>query len=416
MSTPANPKAARRRKRPAPGDATPMFKPASKKASGSLSPEENETAEHMREGYDFETGVNTRLRTMREADEAKRRYAEEKAGGLVIPKPTRLDRFLRREIPGEKYLIDGLLVTDGNAMLSAPRKYGKTTMIGNLCRSLVDGEPFLDHFEVMETRKVTLLDFEMTERQLQDWLRVQGIQHQRNLSVWPLRGLAATFNILDDRTRDRWARMIQDTGAEVLIVDPLRPVIDALGIKEANEVGPLLQAFAALKVEAGIREGFVAHHHGHGAQRAVGDSRLETWPDAMWNGTMEDPNDPEMPHYFQALGRGVYVPRGVVVMDDFQRLEFRTDVAEESKSVIFDRLVAWLEAALADDVAAVKRGEALKHAPGERNTGQIEKSGLVGFGPNGKSAEPLAQAVRAERVALRDEGKGRSKWYSLPKP
>lgn len=376
-------------------------------ADGTLSRKERLKARRERD-------IREKVRAYEVIDEAKRRYAEKKAGALVIPKPVRLDRFLRREIPGTKYLIDKLLPTDGNVMLSAPRKYGKTTMVGNLIRSLVDGDRFMDYFDVLETRKVILLDFEMTELMLQDWLRTQGIQNKRNLSVWPLRGQAGTFNIVDDKTRAIWAQMIRDTGAEVLIVDPLRPVIDALGIKEANEVGPLLQAFASLKVEAGIREGFVAHHHGHGAQRAVGDSRLETWPDAMWNGTMEDPNDPAMPHYFQALGRDVHVPRGVVLMDDFKRLEFKTDVEEEGKSVLFDRLVEWLKKALEEDLVAVEAGEELKHQPGERNTSQIEKAGLKGFGGNGKSAEPLREAVAAERIVARPEGRGKPTWYALP--
>ncbi|MFK4761565.1 AAA family ATPase [Microbacterium sp. ZW T5_45] len=388
--------------------------PAAADEDGALSPEDDAKVTRIALRKDREDDIRYKVRMLEISEEAKQRVAAKKAGSLVIPKPVRLDRFLRRRIPGTKFLIDKLLPTDGNALLSAPRKYGKTTMVGNLIRSLVDGDPFMGCFEVTEARKVVLLDFEMTELMLQHWLKTQGIKNTRNLSVWPLRGQAATFNILDDRTRARWAQMIKATGAEVLIIDPLRPVLDALGIKEANEVGPLLQAFAALKVEADIREGFIAHHHGHGAQRAVGDSRLETWPDAMWNGTMEDPNDPELPHYFQALGRDVHVPRGVVLMDAFKRLEFKTDVGEESKSVLFDRLVVWLTKALEDDLKAVKAGETLKHEPGERNTGQIEKAGLTGFGGNGRSADPLRQVVKTGRVVLRSEGEGKPNWYSLP--
>jgi hypothetical protein len=361
-----------------------------------------------------EREIRDRVRSMEISEEAKRRLAEKKAGALVIPKPYRLDAFLKREMPGEEYLIDGLWPVDGNVVFTAQRKFGKTTAVGNVCRSLVDGEPFMDYFEVLETRKVYLLDFEMTDRMLQGWLERQGIRNKRSITVHPLRGTASTFAITDDKTRALWARMIEDTGAEVLILDPLRPVIDALNIKEANEVGPLLQAFAALKVEAGIREGLVVHHHGHGAQRAVGDSRLETWPDAMWNGTMDDPNDPTSIHYFHALGRDVHVPRGVVLMDDFSRLEFKTNVEEEGKSVLFDRLVEWLKPALAEDLEAIERGETLKHEPGERNTSQIEAARIPGFGSNGKSAPDLEQAARVGRVVLRDEGKGKSKWYSLP--
>lgn len=398
------------KRRPAgkrPVDSTP---PSASDEDGTLTPEEEAEEERLR----YERDVQDRVLTLELTEEAKRRVAEKKAGALVIPKPVRLDRFLRREIPGARFLIDGLWPADGNVMYSAQRKVGKTTAVGNLCRSLVDGDPFMDHFEVMETRSVALLDFEMTEVMLQEWMKRQGIRNRRSVSLLPLRGMASTFQITDDKTRARWARMIEDTGAEVLILDPLRPIIDALGLKEANEVGPLLQAFAALKVEAGIREGLVVHHHGHGAQRAVGDSRLETWPDAMWNGTMEDPNDLTSIHYFQALGRDVHVPRGVVLMDDFNRLEFKTDAEDESKSIVYDRLVAWLTQALAEDEEAVANGEELRgHEPGERKSGQIERAGIKGITKHTVAGE-LAAAVKANRVRVRDLGTGRPKWYSLP--
>src|SRR5262245_51960382 len=47
-----------------------------------------------------------------------------------------------------KFRIGELLPTGARALLAAPRKAGKTSMVGNLLRSLADGDLFLDQFEV----------------------------------------------------------------------------------------------------------------------------------------------------------------------------------------------------------------------------------------------------------------------------
>lgn len=388
----------------------PARKPKPASGDGTLTSEEKALLAQK----DYEEAVEERVRSMQIGEEAKRRLAQEKAGALEIPKLETLDRFLRRKMPPQKYLIDGLWQADGNVLLAAQSKGGKTTIVGNLARSLVDGDAFMDHFEVVETRTVALLDFEMSEHMLQDWMREQSIRNRRNMALVPMRGRAGAFRITDDATRALWARIIEDAGAEVLILDPLRPIIDAIGLKESNELGEFLQAFAALKVEAGISEGLIVHHYGHGAQRASGDSRLLGWPDAIWNGTLQEVNDPTSIHYFQAYGRDVNVPRGVVLMDDFKRLDFKTDVPEESKTVLYDRLVEWLEKQKELDEEAVAKGEELKsHAPGERKTSQIISAGIKGITKHTVAPE-LEQARKAERVVLRDEGNGKPKWYSAP--
>src|SRR5690606_21317360 len=105
-------------------------------------------------------------------------------------------------------------------------------------------------FPVNEKRRVMLLDFELSEATLQRWLREQGIKNVGAVSVLSLRGKARQFDILDDANRARIAEMIR--GHDVLILDPLRPLADALGLNEHTEMGRLLEAFDTLKVEAEI--------------------------------------------------------------------------------------------------------------------------------------------------------------------
>ena len=105
---------------------------------------------------------------------------------------------------------------------------------------------------------------------LDDWLNDQGIFNEDNVMVVPLRGHASKFNILNAEIRSRWAGLL--TGAEYLIVDPLKPVLDGLGLDERSEAGKFLTAFDELLAEAGIPDAFINHHMGHAGERSRGDS------------------------------------------------------------------------------------------------------------------------------------------------
>jgi hypothetical protein len=100
-----------------------------------------------------------------------------------------------------------------------------------------------------------------------------------------------------------------------LILDCLRPILDATELKEGNEAGVFLVAFDALLKEAGIAEAGIAHHMGHVGERSRGDSRLRDWPDAEWRLVRHDPDDPASPRYFSAYGRDVDQPEQLVSHD-----------------------------------------------------------------------------------------------------
>ena len=60
-------------------------------------------------------------------------------------------------------------------MLAAQFKAGKTTLIGNLVRTLADGDDWLGRDAVDPVDgSVVLLDFEMSPTQLDSWLRRSG--------------------------------------------------------------------------------------------------------------------------------------------------------------------------------------------------------------------------------------------------
>jgi hypothetical protein len=109
------------------------------------------------------------------------------------------------------------------------------------------------------------------------------------------------------------------SGADVVILDCLRPVLDSLGLSEDKDAGKFLVAFDDMLADAGVGEALVVTHMGHQNERARGDSRLLDWPDAPWK-IVRDDNDVR---YFSAFGRDVDVPEGALSFDpDTRRLTY----------------------------------------------------------------------------------------------
>ncbi len=286
-----------------------------------------------------EAAINAEVERLQERDEAKRRFLASKAEAREPLNLTGLGDLLNAEIAEEEFVVGGLLHMGGNVMFTAARKSGKSTVIGNLIRSLVDGDDFLGAFPATTRRKVALIDLELSPATLQKWLREQGIRNVDDVTVVSLRGRARAFNILDDATRAELANELR--GHDTIILDPLRPLADALGLNEHTEMGRLLEAFDALKAEAGISEGIVVHHHGHGSDRARGDSRLEDWPDALWRLQRSNLDDPHAVRTFTAFGRDVALEPGALRLDG-RRLTFVGDVGEVKNAGLTDAVVAFL--------------------------------------------------------------------------
>jgi len=228
----------------------------------------------------FARRVELAAHDLRVRDAARDKVAAEKSATVVLPGLTRLDNFLAVPDEAATYRVAGLWPTGGRVVLSAQHKAGKTTLTANLVRALVDGKPFLDAFDVLPTGRVVIVDDELDERMLRRWLRDQGIVNTHRVTVLPLRGRLSSFNILDPTTRTRWAEHLG--AGDVLLLDCLRPALDALGLSEDKDAGRFLEALDELTTEAGIAETLVVHHMGHVGERSRGDSRILDWPDAVW--------------------------------------------------------------------------------------------------------------------------------------
>jgi hypothetical protein len=204
-------------------------------------------------------------------------------------------------------------------LLSAQFKAGKTTLVGNYIRSLADGDPWLGQYDVVATSTtIAALDFEMSPDTHDAWLGAQRIRRDDKVLSILMRGNARAFDILDPGRRREWAQRLKVLGVEVLILDCLRPVLDALGLDEHKDVGQFLVAFDALLSEAEIEDALIVHHHGHNGERARGDSRLLDWPDVVWKLVRQD-DQPASPRFISAYGRDVDVSESQLAYDPHTR-------------------------------------------------------------------------------------------------
>jgi hypothetical protein len=236
---------------------------------------------------------------------------------IEVPRLIRLDDFLAVEDEPVRWRVEELMPVGANVLPAAQYKAGKSTLVGNLVRSLVDGEDFLGRFHTEPVGTVALIDNELDERMLRAWYREYGIQSEERVRLRALRGQTASFNLLDPEVREQWADELR--GADVLVLDCLRPILDALGLSEDKEAGKFLVALDALKVEAGISESVVVHHMGHSGERSRGDSRLLDWPDVTWKMVRKVEDDPSSERFFSAFGRDVDVPEGALSYDQGER-------------------------------------------------------------------------------------------------
>ncbi|MGW3365962.1 AAA family ATPase [Streptosporangium canum] len=272
----------------------------------------------------YEREVEAEARKLRVREDASRRVRQERTAALEEPELITLDDFLAVEDEPTLYRIQGLWPVGGRILPAAQFKAGKTTLIGNLVRALVDKEDFLGAFPVTPPDgRIVIIDNELDQRMLRRWLREQNITNTGRVAILSLRGKVGTFDILDPDTRARWANKIRAAEGSIVILDCLRPVLDALGLDENRDAGRFLVAFDTLLAEAGASEAAIVHHMGHAGERSRGDSRLLDWPDVTWRLVREKGDDgetdPSAARYFSAYGRDVNVPEGLLEYDPTDR-------------------------------------------------------------------------------------------------
>lgn len=243
---------------------------------------------------------------------------ERDAARVIVSDLWSADEFLASPIDQPEWLVDGVLHNQGKVLLAAQYKAGKSTMTLELVRALTSGTPFLGSFRVPTPKTVAYFDLELGEVMLHRWMSdVPGINRSR-LRGKSLLGRARELDTRSDALRNRLARQLREAGADVLIIDPLSPLMSTLALDEnkSDSVRPLLDSFDALSVEAGLSGLVVTHHAGHeNPGRARGSTAFMDWPSAIWNIRRSESDS----RSFSAAGRDVMVTSRDLVFDPRSR-------------------------------------------------------------------------------------------------
>ena len=295
--------------------------------------------------------------------------------------------------------IETILPRGGRAVMVAPRKVGKTTLMVNVVRSLTLGENLFGRWRT-DPARCHFLNFEVTGDQFARWCEEAGVDP--GLLVSNLRGKPNPF--LTARSRRELVSQIKDGGAEVLIVDPYS--VASVGMVEREGDNVAIRSWLAMLDEladdAGCGELIVTVHGSFKAldpDAARGGTALEDWPDAIWRLSADEDSGER---FFAAIGRDVEVAADRLTFNpQNRRLSFGAQHMGK-EAARFDRFKRAVVAAVAA-------------APGI-NTGDLRdqvRSRVPGFG-NDATVNRYLKRMDEEGDLVRRSAAGLSTEHFLP--
>lgn len=249
------------------------------------------------------------------------RESEAARAAALVAIPERVN--LGEHVPGHvRWTVDGVMARGAVLGLFAERKAGKTTVVRELVRSALHGEPFLGRFAVTlpSDADVVLFDTEMPLDSLHEQYQRAGVEHLERLNLRPLRGREQALDARVAVVRERWREQIAP--GSLVVVDCIYSLFGALGVSEnSDEVIGVLAGLRALSTECDAAGLVVVHHLGKDTDRgARGHSSIEGFPDAIARIELDGPPSAEAQRTFAAYGRDVSVSPGVLTLGDDHRL------------------------------------------------------------------------------------------------
>lgn len=278
----------------------------------------------------YEAAVGRKYAELRIIEDARGMLAAHKAGSAPSLEGVDLATLLAQPDEEVRYRVTDLWPAEGRIMLAAAAKSGKTTMVAaNLIPALVDGRPFLGRYATEPVAgKVLLLNMEVGDNTLRRWMRDCEIERQAAVVVANLRGKGSALSLASPQGRARFAEFLKRHEAEVVILDPLAPVLASLGLDENSntDCSTFYSWWGEALGMAGIVDDVIVHHTGHAGQRSRGASRLLDEPDAIWTLSRETEDDGDGDfaaitplRYLAAYGRDVELGAEALAFDVARR-------------------------------------------------------------------------------------------------
>ena len=296
----------------------------------------------------FDPFFRNEVKRFQDQEEARRyamELAEEKALDLdpnSMWEPKRLDQFLDETPLDNKWLVEGLVPAGGNTAITASAKTGKTTFVLNLSRDLLLNRRFLGAYNTTAlTGRIGLLNYELTEKQCQEWLSALVDENADRFVVWNLRGKKNPLQT--EVSRKKLARELREHSIQVLIVDPFSGAFrrGSAASMDNDLVKEFLIQLDEMKTEAGVSEMILVVHAGRNTSRSRGASSIDDHPDSLI--TLE--RDPETGlRKFRALGRDVQIDECILHFDfETKRLLLSdTTLAEEKLEMVETKILSAL--------------------------------------------------------------------------
>jgi hypothetical protein len=185
-----------------------------------------------------------------------------------------------------EFLVGNMWVRGSNLLLAAYAKAGKTTLVMHLLKALTGTGEFLGR----ETREITgtavYVNLELSQPMLRKYALDAGLElDSKHLLVMDYQGKASQFRVQDSGFQESFARQLRDVDCEVLLIDPLSPILAALGIdgNNAEETRRVLENFSTIGKLAGVSL-WISDHTGHADKdRARSSSAKLDWADSLCN-------------------------------------------------------------------------------------------------------------------------------------
>jgi len=340
------------------------------------------------------------LRRLRE-QQARAHVAEVEACRHPRPEPDSgtLAELLARPA-GAEFRIDGLLPAGGRLLVTAQYKAGKTTLVGNLARSLLTGEDFLGRFPVKPLEgRVVVLNYEVTGEQFARWMADIGVPAERCYVI----NLRGRRNLLaDEQGRRALAEQVRAQDGQAFVVDPFGRAYDGASQNDAAEVTPWLVRLDEVAEQAGVSEVVLTAHAGWNGERTRGSTALNDWPDVLVTLNRDESTGQR---FIRAEGRDVDVPEDGLHFDPVTRRLSLTGSGSRTAAKAKDKQ--------ADLVAAIVL--AVAHEPGLTVDGleqSIRNGGACHF-QKGDIGRASREAERLGRVQI-VPGPRRARLHYLP--
>lgn len=213
-----------------------------------------------------------------------------------------MDACLLDDIDDEEaeYRVDHLIPWEGNALIVAKRKTGKTTWLHNLTASLRTGDPFLGGLQVPTpiTGRIGFLNYELPRGQFRRWAHDVGLT-SADLYTVHLRNRRNPLGHEGDL--EQLTQLLLEHDVKVLMVDPLSRAFVGDNINDTTQMTRFLASLDQLKGAIGAHHLILAAHAGWNGDRARNSSVIEDWADSII--TLTKNNDGE--RFMSAIGRDV---------------------------------------------------------------------------------------------------------------